>query len=308
MRSVFGASSSGERGFGSNGGSCSKTSIGGATERSGGERLGHRRLVEDAAAGDVEQQRRRLHHRQLARSDEPARAPGQRHVDGDGVGPAEQLVEADQLDAAQRGLLGRHVRVLPEDGHLHRPRPVRDGLADLAEAHDAQRLAPQLDAGQAATGRLPVAGPHGGIALGDPAGEPVEQRERVFGGRDRVAGRRVDDHDAGPRRRVEIDVVHADAGPADDDEPAAGGDERRIGLDLAADDERVVLADDRAQLVTRQAEPFIDLVVRAEEFEPLRGDRFRDEDLHPAALPRRPRPDTEGRDPRAARPRHRRPG
>ena len=42
----------------------------------------------------------------------------------------------------------------------------------------------------------------------------VQQRERVLGGRDRVAGRGVDDDDPGPRRGVEIDVVDADARPA----------------------------------------------------------------------------------------------
>ena len=49
----------------------------------------------------------------------------------------------------------------------------------------------------------------------------VEERERVLGGRDRVAGRGVDDRDPGPRRGVEIDVVDADAGPADDDQARA---------------------------------------------------------------------------------------
>ena len=73
-------------------------------------------------------------------------------------------------------------------------------------------------------------------AGGDPAGDAVEQREGVLGGRDRVAGRGVDDGDAGPRRGVEVDVVDADAGPADDDEPRAGGDELGVDLDLAADD------------------------------------------------------------------------
>ena len=76
----------------------------------------------------------------------------------------------------------------------------------------------------------------------DPAGDAVQQRERVLGGRDRVPGRGVDDDDPGPRRRVEVDVVHADAGPTDDHQPRPGRDQLGIDLDLAADDQRVVVA------------------------------------------------------------------
>ena len=114
---------------------------------------------------------------------------------------------------------------------------------------------------------------------------PYMQRERVLGGGDRVAGRGVDDGDPGPRRRVEVDVVDADPGPADDDEPRAGGDELGVDLDLAADDERVVVGQDRAQLVAAEARALVDLVVGAEELEALRGDGFGDEDPH---APRRP--------------------
>ena len=50
-------------------------------------------------------------------------------------------------------------------------------------------------------------------------------------------------------RGVEVDVVDADAGPADDLEPVAGGDHAGVDLDLAADDQRVVVGQDRAELV-----------------------------------------------------------
>ena len=53
-------------------------------------------------------------------------------------------------------------------------------------------------------------------AGGGPAGQAVEQGQGVLGGRDGVAGRGVDDDDPGPRRGLEVDVVDADAGPADD--------------------------------------------------------------------------------------------
>ena len=100
----------------------------------------------------------------------------------------------------------------------------------------------------------------------------------MLGGRDRVAGRGVDDGDAGARRRVEIDVVDADAGPPDDDQARPGGDQLGVDLDLAADDERVVVGQDRAELVARQARTLVDLVVGAEELDALLGDRLGDED------------------------------
>ena len=106
-----------------------------------------------------------------------------------------------------------------EDGHLHRPRPDGDRLADLAEPDDAERPAAQLEPGE--LGPLPLAAADRGVGRGDLAGDAVQQGERVLGGRDRVAGRGVDDGDPGPRRRVEVDVVDADPGPADDRQPGA---------------------------------------------------------------------------------------
>ena len=100
----------------------------------------------------------------------------------------------------------------PEDGHLHRPGADRDGLADLAEADDPERPAAQLEPGE--LGALPLAAAERRVGRGDPAGDPVEQGQRVLGGGDRVAGRGVDDDDPGPRRRIEVDVVDADARPA----------------------------------------------------------------------------------------------
>ena len=139
-------------------------------------------------------------------------------MDGDDVGAREQRVEVDELHAVVGRLLGGHERVDAEDDHLHGPGPVGDGLADLAEPDDAERPAAQLEARE--LGALPFAAADRCIGGGRPAGDAVEQREGVLGRGDGVAGRRVDDGDPGARRRVEVDVVDADARPPDDD--AAG--------------------------------------------------------------------------------------
>ena len=277
VSSVFGASSSGDP----VGGSCSKTSMPAPPRWPDRRASATRGLVDDAAAGDVEDDRAGLQPGDRVAPDEPARRARQRDVDGDDVGPREQLVEADELDAVVGGLLRGDERVDPDDGHLHRPGADRDGLADLAEPDDAEGPAAQLEAGE--LGSLPLAASERRVGRGDPAGDAVQQREGVLGGRDRVAGRGVDDDDARVGGRLEVDVVHADPGPADDDEPLAGRDQLGVDLDLAPDDERVVVADDRAQLVAREPVTFIDLVLRPEEFDALVGDSLGDEDPHAPA-------------------------
>ena len=124
-----------------------------------------------------------------------------------------------ELDAVMRGLLRGDVRVRGEDRHLHGPCPGRDRLADLAEPDDPERPAAQLEARE--LGPLPLAAPDGRVGRRDPSRHAVEEGERVLGGRDRVAGRGVDDGDPGARRGLEVDVVDADPGPADDLEPRA---------------------------------------------------------------------------------------
>ena len=70
----------------------------------------------------------------------------------------------------------------------------------------------------------------------------------MLGSSDRVAGRRVDDRDPGRGRRLEVDVVDADAGPANDLQPGAGGDHVAIDRDLAPDHQGVVAGNDGAQV------------------------------------------------------------
>src|SRR5205085_7116614 len=126
----------------------------------------------------------------------------------------------------------------------------------------------QLEARELRSLPLPTA--NRGIRGRDPAGDTGQEGQRVLRGRDRVAGRGIHDGDPGRRRGIEVDVVDADARPADDLEAAAGrGDDVAIDLDLAADDERVVVGECRAQLVTPDPGTFVDVVLRAES-----GDAF----------------------------------
>ena len=71
----------------------------------------------------------------------------------------------------------------------------------------------------------------------------------MLGGGDRVAAGGVHHDHAAFRGGLDIDVIHADAGAADDLEVGGGGDELCGDFCLAADDERGELGDDLEELV-----------------------------------------------------------
>ena len=169
----------------------------GAAEVARPQRLGDGRLVDDAAAGDVEDDRAglQLGDRRRARSGRGSRASAGRGRSRRRRGRAARRSSTSStpwLAACSAVTNGSTA----EDRHLHRPRPDGDGLADLAEPDDPERPAAQLEAGE--LGALPLAAPDRRVGRRRPAGEPVQQGERVLGGRDRVAGRGVDDDDARP--------------------------------------------------------------------------------------------------------------
>ena len=184
--------------------------------------VGERGLVDDAAAGDVDDAQRRLGLEQQVAADEARRLGRLRQVDREEVGLGDDLVERQQLDAELAAALGRHERVVGDEAHAEAAGPVGDELADAAEADDAERLVGQLDALPPAA--LPAPGDERRVGLRHVAGLGEQQRHRVLGGRDDVALRGVDDHHAAAGGGVDVDVVEADAGPADDEQVAAGGE------------------------------------------------------------------------------------
>ena len=166
----------------------------------------------------------------------------------DRVGPFEsQLVEA----------LGRHEGVVGHHPHLQSAGPFGDQKADAPEADDAQRLAGQLDA--AVLGTVPATLLEGAMGLGDVARAGHDHGDRVLGGRQHVAGRRVDYDDAALGRGLDVDVVDPDPGAADHLE--VGGRLDDLGGDLGrrADDQRIVVADPGQELVGCPVEPGVDL-------------------------------------------------
>ena len=190
-------------------------------------------------------------------------------MQADRVAPGEQRLEVDQLHAMVGSLLGAHVGIDGQDRHLQRDRPIRDGLPDLAETHDAQGSSAQLQARELRA--FPLAAPDGRISRGDPPGQAEQQTECVLRGGDGVPGWCVDDGDPGPGRRLEIDVVDTHARAPDDDQSSPRFDEARIDLHLAPNDERLVLRYRAAQLVAGQSRSLVDLVLRTQKRHALRG-------------------------------------
>src|SRR5690606_3706241 len=95
------------------------------------------------------------------------------------------------------------------------------------------------------------------------AGNREHQRNGVFGGRERVAERRVHDDDAATRSGRDIDIVNADAGTADNLEIGRRSDQLFRRLGGGADGETVVIADDFGELFLVLAELRLEIDIDA---------------------------------------------
>ena len=167
---------------------------GGAGDMAGIERRPQRRLVDQPAARAIDDAHAAAHFLERLLVDDVPGLLGERRVQGDEIGAPEQLVELDLLDAEIGRPLGRQERIEGDHLHLQPVRAVGDDRADIAAADDAERLAGDLDAHEAVL--LPLAGLGRGVGRGNLAGKRKHQRDRVLGGGDRIAERRVHHDDA----------------------------------------------------------------------------------------------------------------
>ncbi len=103
----------------------------------------------------------------------------------------------------------------------------------------------------------------------------------MFGGGADVALGGVRDDDTVVGGGVDVDVVDADAGPADDDEFGGGLEQRPRDVRAGADDERIGVGNGVEQCLALDVVGCLDLVARfAEAFESGVRDGVRDEYLH----------------------------
>src|SRR5207249_3262115 len=121
--------------------------------------------------------------------------------------------------------------------------------------------------------------------------------DRVLGGGDDRRLRGVGDDDPAPRRRLDVDVVDADAGAADHLETHGPFEQFRGEQRLRADDDRVVVADDRLE---RAVGVDVDVEARAEQLDAGVGDLLPDEDFHAVVVLCPPPPTAAGSSGRAS--------
>jgi len=103
----------------------------------------------------------------------------------------------------------------------------------------------------------------------------------VFGGRANVPFGGVGDDDAAVRRGVDVDVVDADAGSADDREFVGGCEDFLGDLGARADDQSVRVRNRLEEVVALEFVARFDVVAGVSEYVQTRVcDRIRDENLH----------------------------
>ena len=132
-------------GWSGGGGSLSQTSRPAPAIRLSRSASYERLLVVNEAARRGDEERVRLHQRELARADHAAIVLGQGTGDRDEIRTPHQLVELDLLAAPRGDLLRRQIGVVGD--HLHVQEAVAqfgDAAADIADADDADGLALRL--------------------------------------------------------------------------------------------------------------------------------------------------------------------
>ena len=181
----------------------------------------------------------RRHQLQPARVDEMARLLGERHVERDGVGSGEQVVQA-RLVAREPGVAPGVV----EHGHAEAGGAPGDGLTDPAEADDPEGRAMDVVAEERVDPEaVPFARAQRRFGVGRSSRGRQQQEEGDVGGRLIEHARRVADRHAQTRGGGHVDVVVADADVADRFEPARSAREDGL-VDGVGDraDERVEVA------------------------------------------------------------------
>ena len=219
------------------------------------ERGAQRNFIHQSAAGAVDDAHALFGLGQVFRREDVAGLRGERSVQGDEIGARQELVEFDLFDSDFGRALGAQKRVVGDHPHSQSDAARGGDRADVAAADDAERLAGELHAHEAIL--LPLARLRRDVCSRDLPGEREHERDRVLGRGDRVAERRVHDDHAARCGGRNVDVVDADAGPADDLQ--SGRALQQFGGDLGRrpDRQTVVFADDLGEFVLVQ--PWFDV-------------------------------------------------
>ena len=235
--------------------------------------LAHQRLlVDDRAAGRVDEARAVAEETQSPGVQQVARLVGQWQVQRDGVGLREQVVELAPT------FLTLPARVV-EHTHVEGRGTRRNGSADPAQADDPKRRPGYVAAEEVRLGPAAAPAALADSAVGDdePPPDREQQREREIGSRRRQHAGRIRERDSVRRARGRIDRVVADAVVRDDSEVREQVE--RLAVDPFSDNgerQHVVLASARA--VRERRGQIFDVVelVPGRSGEAARGERLQD--------------------------------
>ena len=184
-------------------------------------------LVDDGAAAGVDEDRGRLHHRQLALADQIVRRVVERHVQGHDVRGAQQLVEEREADAERVLLvLGEPRDVVVLDARVERGARRATFLPMLPRPDDAERLARQLvHAALVLVARPPFSGHHVVVEADQPLEHGEHEHDRVLGDGDGVGAAVVGDGHLGLARGLDVHAVVARAEELDEPQLRRGPEE-----------------------------------------------------------------------------------
>ena len=165
-----------------------------ALELAGFKRLGHGSLIHQATTGAVDQVSALLDFGNTLGAEQIGGFVGFGQVKRDEIGTAQQFVKVFNLAHTNRlGALFGKERIISNHLHLQPDRPAGHHRADIARADQPQRFTADLGAHE--FGFLPLAGLRAGIRRRNLPRHGKHHRNRVLGGGDRVAKRRVHHHD-----------------------------------------------------------------------------------------------------------------
>ena len=146
----------------------------------GGDRLGKREFVDDAAAGDVNDPQMRLGEPETFLVDQPDGLAGLRHMEGEKVGCRNEVVEFKELDVEVFGRFGWDERIVGNDLHTERNGAMGDKATDTTEADNAERLVLEFDTFP--LGAFPTTVDQSAVRLRNVAGLRQQERHRVLRG------------------------------------------------------------------------------------------------------------------------------
>ena len=221
------------------------------------ERRAQCSLVDKAAAGAIDDANARLGLRQIFRREDVARLRRQGRVEGDEIGARQEIVEFELFDAELLGALCAQERIEGDDPHLQSERARGDDRADIPATNDAERLAGQLDAHEAVL--FPLARLGRDVGARDLPSEREHQCDRMLGGGDRIAERRVHHDHAASGGGRNVDVVDADARAADDFQFRRALEQLGCDFGVGANGEPVIVANDLGELLFVETRFDVDL-------------------------------------------------